>query len=181
MFYKASDTKTSTSDWISLNTDALESDLIVKAAGEEVYEQIEWVNRPEEPEEDDPDHDEWEEPYLHGGFVPAHSYVWTFGNPNDDQPRIREALNASGFQLFETHDIPPDFFFGVDGGGYSFMGAHWIPLRARVAASCCDMSVAHDRDRLRAILETLAEEAKREGEDLTSQCADIYEALKVAS
>lgn len=177
MFYKLADTDTSHEDWISLNLDRVHSDLIVKSCpADEVYEMIEWINKP------DPEDGE-DSPELYGGLVPAQTYVYALTNDNDDRPDIREALDASGFKLFTTNgDHPVPFFFGIDGGGYSFMGAHWIPMRARLtAARLLDTTYTPaDTGRLCACLAQWAGDMRREGEDLHKSCPEVYEALEQA-
>lgn len=50
----------------------------------------------------------------------------------EDHPEIRSALATEGLRVYE-HDEINGLLFGVEGCGYDFYGAHWIPLRARLA------------------------------------------------
>ena len=185
--YKTTDETVSISDWISLNFNRIPSDLIVKALGDEAFERIEWINRdglqdddPDDTDDDDTDDEDPEDRELYGGLVPAQTAVYTF-TYTDDRPDVRKALDASGFELFEVGgDYPVKFFFGIDGGGYGFYGAHWIPFRARRAA---DMLLSEtyytyaQTDRLRVLLTEWEVEMKREGCDLSKACPDVYARL----
>lgn len=175
MFYKLTDMDTSHDDWISLNMDRVHSDLIVRACpADEAYEMIEWLNPPDQEDDEDP-------PTLYGGLVPAQSYVYVLTHDNDDRPAIREALDASGFEMFTTSgDHPVPFFFGIDGGGYSFIGAHWIPARARMAAiALLDTTYTEaETGRLRNCLTQWEQDMQRGGDDLRKACPEVYEALE---
>jgi len=179
MYYKACDPKTSHDDWISLNLDRIPGDLLVKACGalDSAFEVIQWVNRPEpEDEDDDP-------PELYGGLVPAQTQCYVLTQDSDDGPALRAALDAAGFELFETQDEHPvEFFFGIDGGGYSFMGQHWIPLRARLAAArlLASEPFEPEPERLRDLLAQWSTDMDRQGEDLRRRCPDVFEALDAA-
>lgn len=75
-------------------------------------------------DEVDLDHDSW---------LPMWGYLWTFDTRlDDDWTRDNLALVAScGFRIFEDQETG-DIFLGIDGAGYDFYEAHWIPLyRAR--------------------------------------------------
>ncbi len=180
MLNRLSHVETSHHDWIRLNLDHIHSDLLIRACGADpcdALESIEWINRPEPEEDEDP-------PELYGGIVPAQTYCYVFTDDNDDRPEVREALDASGFELFTTEgDHPIPFFFGIDGGGYSFMGAHWIPARTRLAAAfLLDTTYTPaDPDRLRRCLQVWEEDMRREGEDLRAKCPEVYTALQEAS
>lgn len=209
MFYRLTDTDTSHADWIALNLDAMPGDLIVQAhpEPEDAYESIHWLNPPE-PDEDE-DEDEAMPPTLHGGLIPAWGTVWTLANGHDDREELREALDASGFDLFEVQhpDHPIGFFFGIDGGGYSFYGQHWIPLRAHLLSQrlrwwmdgdqserpsrshgtwgwwLSDSDTAAKRgawDNARACAGQWEADMAREGEDLRARCPELYAALRDA-
>ena len=62
------------------------------------------------------------------GWLPMWGTLWTFGE-NLDSDWARENPNivsACGFRLFEDED--GEVYIGVDGAGYDFYEAHWIPL-----------------------------------------------------
>jgi hypothetical protein len=54
----------------------------------------------------------------------AHGYMfWT----TEFQSKIVDCAVESGFDVFESPDLN-GFILGIDGGGYDFIEAHWIPL-----------------------------------------------------
>jgi len=165
----------STEDWVTMNMDGVDSRLIVAACAaydEEAFEMIEWLNPPDA--NNDPD----EPPELYGGVVPAHTRVWTC--ERDSEQYVRDALDASGFEMFEVSgEHPVEFFFGVDGGGYSFFGQHWIPLRARLAAHFALSGEHFDPDpaAFRKFLAMLEGEMKAQGEDLEARVPEVYARL----
>lgn len=174
--YKTTDKSVSIADWIKLNMDSIPSDLIVKSLGGEAFEHIEWINRY---------HDyavhEKEDRQLYGGLVPAQTAVYVFSESGDDRPNVRKALDDSGFELFEVGgDCPVEFFFGIDGGGYSFVGQHWIPLRARLAAymMLSDMYEGTQTVALRALLYQWDMDMRSQGETLQGRCPEVYERLE---
>jgi len=89
------------------------------------------------------------------GIEPMWSTVWC---PDDAHPLLGTLLRESGCRTYDHAEL--GLVFGVEGAGYSFMGGHWIPLRARLVMSNEYLS-AEDRA---AIFAVLREEAKREGE-----------------
>ena len=66
--------------------------------------------------------------------LPMWGTMWSFGDSADDywlenEDGIR-IMSECGFRVFESSEF--GYFFGIDGAGYSFYDAHWIPLyRAR--------------------------------------------------
>lgn len=90
----------------------------------------------------------------------------------DQDPQLVKALIESGFVVYQNNT---DFFgqvlFGVDGGGYSFYAAHWVPLRARLASVVFSESSEYlspeDYDQscieYYTLLDLLYEEAKQHG------------------
>lgn len=74
-----------------------------------------------------------------------------------------ELLGKAGATVYRPQgDMPiSGIVFGIDGCGYSFYGAHWIPLRASMAIHC---SRLEHSERLTATLKMLEEEAEREGD-----------------
>lgn len=62
--------------------------------------------------------------------LPMWGTVWTFGNAFDnrwlDSEENRQAMANCGFRIYESNEL--DYFFGIDGAGYDFYDAHWIPL-----------------------------------------------------
>lgn len=66
--------------------------------------------------------------------LPMWGTMWSFSNPCDihwlEEGEGIEVLSRCGFRVYESREY--GFFFGIDGAGYDFYEAHWIPLyRAR--------------------------------------------------
>lgn len=62
--------------------------------------------------------------------LPMWGTLWSFGNSADDY-WLEELggvrlMSECGFRVFEFYDI--GYFFGIDGAGYDFFSAHWLPL-----------------------------------------------------
>ena len=178
--YKTNDSSCPTSDWISLNFDAIPTVVITKLFAEEI-DALERI-RPDkscsecngtgtdpgsegddcaicdgsgiDPYEAQDDSDLYDWPAAHG-------YMWTC----EDRPEYRTALLESGFVVY-TDESREGYFVdrlivGIDGGGYSFTGQHWIPLRARLAAHAVR---TYRQDWPAGLPALLTGEASREGE-----------------
>ena len=66
-------------------------------------------------------------------YLPMWGTMWTFGDSADDY-WVEEldglAIMAEcGFRVYETDEL--GYVFGIDGAGYDFYEAHWIPLYKR--------------------------------------------------
>lgn len=66
--------------------------------------------------------------------LPAWRTMWSFSDDFDDRWFRKqgglEIMSELGFRVYEHEDF--GYFFGIDGAGYDFYEAHWIPLyRAR--------------------------------------------------
>ena len=63
-------------------------------------------------------------------YLPMWGTMWSFGNAADDywleEKNGLELMAECGFRIYEQEDF--GYLFGIDGAGYSFMEAHWIPL-----------------------------------------------------
>ena len=63
-------------------------------------------------------------------YLPMWGTMWSFGDSADDywleEEDGLELMAECGFRIYEQEDF--GYLFGVDGAGYSFMEAHWIPL-----------------------------------------------------
>lgn len=100
------------------------------------------------------------------GFPFAHGTCWVL----DRQQAVVTALIESGFVVYRCEGGPFDrrLVFGIDGGGYSFSGQHWIPLRLRLAFwRAAQYGAPNDGvywPEYRALASKLLEDAKREGE-----------------
>lgn len=84
------------------------------------------------------DPDEWtektilteEEEEYYEDYLPMWGTMWSFDDSADnwwleDGDGI-EAMSKCGFRIYEHEEF--GFFFGIDGAGYNFYEAHWIPL-----------------------------------------------------
>ncbi len=62
------------------------------------------------------------------GFLPMWGTLWTFGcTLDEDWARENiEIMQKYGFRVYEQDDF--GLLFGIDGAGYDFYEAHWIPL-----------------------------------------------------
>ena len=65
-----------------------------------------------------------------GLITPMWGTMWSFYDPLDDDWLIKDvnlqAMSNCGFRIFEHKEY--GFFFGIDGAGYDFYEAHWVPL-----------------------------------------------------
>lgn len=67
-------------------------------------------------------------------LLPMWGTMWSFGDSTDvwwleNEGGIR-AMSDCGFRIYESEEF--GCFFGIDGAGYDFYEAHWVPLyRAR--------------------------------------------------
>jgi hypothetical protein len=188
--YRCTDTETKTRDWVSLNFDQIPTAVVVKLVGDN-FDLLERVNPvmkdcdvcdgsgrvnmtvgvDEETtdvyEDDCTDCEDgqvldYDENML--GWPAAWGTMWRC----TDHPAIREALDAAGFIVYmpdEETDIDA-LLFGVDGCGYSFYGAHWIPLRAHLDVACCTGDYPAP-ERLNQILTFLHSEAVPEGDGVS--------------
>ena len=64
------------------------------------------------------------------GGLPMWGTLWQFGDSADDWwleegDGIR-IMSECGFRIYEHEEF--GYFFGIDGAGYDFYEAHWIPL-----------------------------------------------------
>lgn len=63
-------------------------------------------------------------------YLPMWGTMWQFGNSCDDYWLEAEdgtrIMSNLGFRIYYNEDW--GYFFGIDGCGYDFYGAHWIPL-----------------------------------------------------
>jgi hypothetical protein len=194
MFYQASNSEVSTRDWFALSFNTIPAALIWRADCEIdpslVEDPGEEPEEPEEPNEDDfadtdaftkamseyetafekweEAHGEWEERQDNAGSEPMWSYVWE----SDDAKHCTDEALAVGLRVLTHDDLGT--FFAADSGGHSFMGAYWIPLRARIARRQIKNDEAGVRVRLCSFL---AREYRHEGEGGKDPCAVIGELL----
>lgn len=63
-------------------------------------------------------------------WLPMWGTMWSFGDSADDWWLTDDCgirtMSECGFRIFESEEF--GFFFGIDGAGYDFYEAHWIPL-----------------------------------------------------
>lgn len=62
--------------------------------------------------------------------LPMWGTMWSFGNSLDDEWLSNyggiKLMSECGFRIFHSEEF--GYFFGIDGAGYDFYEAHWIPL-----------------------------------------------------
>lgn len=62
--------------------------------------------------------------------LPMWGTMWQFGDSIDDwwlnEKGGLEAMAQCGFRIYDHEEY--GFFFGIDGCGYDFFEAHWVPL-----------------------------------------------------
>lgn len=62
-------------------------------------------------------------------YIPIWGTMWSFINPQDElwlKYKGIKIMSECGFRVFKSERW--GYFFGIDGGGYSFYDKHWIPL-----------------------------------------------------
>lgn len=62
-------------------------------------------------------------------YLPMWGTLWSFGDTCDDYWLEHGGLQLMadcGFRIYEQEDL--GYIFGIDGAGYDFYEAHWIPL-----------------------------------------------------
>lgn len=74
------------------------------------------------------DEDDFDVEYDDG--LPMWGTMWSFGDSADDWWLIEDCgirlMSECGFRIFESEEF--GYFFGIDGAGYDFYEAHWLPL-----------------------------------------------------
>jgi len=107
--------KSATEDWV-MSFDSVPQNIVVKLfeAGDEIVE----VTPPRK------DNDEYD------SFLPMWGTMWSFGDSADrwwiEQEENLQKMADCGFRIYEQEDY--GYIFGIDGMGYDFYEAHWIPL-----------------------------------------------------
>lgn len=73
---------------------------------------------------DEDDEDDYRE------FLPMWGTLWAFSDPTDiwwlEEKDGIATMSKLGFRIY--HHEEWGYFFGIDGAGYDFYEAHWIPL-----------------------------------------------------
>ena len=63
-------------------------------------------------------------------YFPMWGTMWQFGDSCDDwwleNDNGLEIMAECGFRIYESGEF--GYFFGIDGAGYDFYEAHWLPL-----------------------------------------------------
>lgn len=62
-------------------------------------------------------------------FLPIWGTMWTFGDSVDEwwaEENI-DIMRANGFRVYKNEE-DDELYFGIDGAGYDFYEAHWVPL-----------------------------------------------------
>ena len=62
-------------------------------------------------------------------ILPMWGTMWSFGEMLDDEWVLEnlETMSSCGFRIYQDLETD-DIYFGIDGAGYDFYEAHWIPL-----------------------------------------------------
>lgn len=102
-----------TEKWItSFNSIPQEIAVKLHKAGDEIIE----ITPPMEEERD--------------SFFPMWGTMWSFGDSADhwwlEEEGNLQKMADCGFRIYEQKDY--GYIFGIDGAGYDFYEAHWIPL-----------------------------------------------------
>lgn len=89
------------------------------------------------------------------GRLPMWGTLWQFGDGCDDwwldeKDGIR-IMSECGFRIYEHEEW--GYFFGIDGCGYDFYEAHWIPLYKKRGLQWHDERTEHTDDDIRRMLE----------------------------
>ena len=67
---------------------------------------------------------------IRDDYLPMWGTMWTFGDSCDDywleEMGGLQIMANCGFRIYEQEDF--GYIFGIDGCGYDFYEAHWIPL-----------------------------------------------------
>lgn len=105
--------------------------------------------------------------------LPMWGTMWSFGDSADDywleeMDGIR-LMSQCGFRIYEHDEF--GYFFGIDGCGYSFYEAHWVPLYKARGLHWHDERTEIPDDTVReALLEAGGEESK----DLIDKIMNLY-------
>ena len=63
-------------------------------------------------------------------FLPMWGWMWSFHEPRDDswleEKGNLQTMADCGFRIYKQEDC--GYIFGIDGAGYDFFEAHWVPL-----------------------------------------------------
>lgn len=63
-------------------------------------------------------------------FLPMWGTMFSFSDPTDnwwlEEGNGIQAMSECGFRIYEHEEF--GYFFGIDGAGYDFYTAHWMPL-----------------------------------------------------
>ncbi|MDR0531405.1 MAG: hypothetical protein LBG83_05000 [Oscillospiraceae bacterium] len=115
--------KEATEEWVRDFT-SIPQDIVIKLhkAGDEIYEVT-------------PGNDDYD------SLLPMWGTMWSFRTSADgwwiEKENNRQAMADCGFRIYEQEDY--GYIFGIDGAGYDFYEAHWIPLyKARGLKWHCD-------------------------------------------
>lgn len=67
---------------------------------------------------------------LYDDVLPMWGTMWTFGDMMDDvwleEDKGLQLMADCGFRIYHQEDF--GYIFGIDGAGYDFYEAHWVPL-----------------------------------------------------
>ena len=73
---------------------------------------------------------ECDEPSGYHEQMPMWGTMWSFSDSTDkywlEELNGLQSMTELGFRVYESNDY--GFFFGIDGAGFDFYEAYWIPL-----------------------------------------------------
>jgi len=71
-------------------------------------------------------------------FLPMWGWMWSFSDGTDsrwlEDKKNLQSMADCGFRIYEQEDY--GYIFGIDGMGYDFYEAHWIPLYKARGLKC---------------------------------------------
>ena len=92
---------------------------------------------------------------CYDGLLPMWGTMWSFGDSCDEwwleEDNGIEVMSSCGFRIFSSEEF--GYFFGIDGAGYDFYEAHWVPLYKKrglrwhdPAAEAAEFMIKHGRE-----------------------------------
>mgnify|MGYP000952197416 FL=1 len=74
------------------------------------------------------DYQEYQSEVGYSDYLPMWGTMWTFNDRSDGDWALDniETMYKCGFRVYENDDL--GVVIGIDGAGYNFYEAHWIPL-----------------------------------------------------
>lgn len=96
------------------------------------------------------------------GCLPMWGWLWSFGDSTDDYWMNEldgiKKMSECGFRIYEHEEW--GYFFGIDGCGYSFYEAHWIPAYKARGLQWHDPATELTNEVVRGMLEEFLHDKK---------------------